>query len=132
MPTSTLNPYYDATHQGAFSLVTSSDKGALWLTSSRPLACPSSMEIIRKLTPPNSLANDHIIVRLVDTEQNATTAKLATFSATLDISIPKDQSVCTSTVQKIMLAYLASMLNDSAVMGATSVNRTALLEGRLL
>lgn len=130
MASSTLNPYKDNTNHVLFSLASTSATGAKYLVSGRSMSLPYICEITRKVTPANSTSNDHVTVRLARSEANATSGKLATAQVTLDISIPKDQSVLTAAVQKEIVSVLASILNEAAAMQATNANITALIEGR--
>jgi len=81
------------------------------------------------MTKGNATGNDHVMVRLYDTRRNTTTSKLATCQVLLDISIPKDTSNLTKTVQGDLVSCLASLLNESAVLAATRANINALLGG---
>jgi len=132
MPASTLSPYKNNSNAVTFYLTSSSDKGALWLEAGRATNSPSWIEIQRKLTQPNAAANDHLVLRIGQTAPNATTGKLSTQSATLDISVPKDQTVLTKATLVDLLGLLVSLLNDVAANAATSTIRTALAEGRLI
>jgi len=131
MPSATLTPYKNNTTQTSYSLVSSSEKGALWLVTGRALSKPAWIEVIRKIGPSSSLANDHLILRIGVTEANASTGKLSTGSVTVDFSTPKDQSVISSATMLDQSGVIASLLNDSVANAATTVTRTALVEGRL-
>lgn len=125
-----LTPYYDNTNQTTFVQASASEKITKWIESGLDIACPHKVEVIRKLTPPTSNSNDHVILRVSKTMRNATTSKLATMQVSLDISIPKDTSELDSTEQKALVSELASLLNEATAMEATSANITALIEGR--
>jgi len=130
MASSTLDLYYDNTGHYVFNLASQSEKGPKWLYSTaRPISQPLSVEIIRKVGIAAANANDHVLLRYTRTEPNAATGKFATYSVTVDISIPKDQSVLTSTVMTQGLGMVASLLNDSTAMAATAVNRGKLIGG---
>jgi len=130
MASATLSPYKSSAGTQAFVLTSTSATGARYQVSGREIACPYVVEIQRKLTASGASTNDHVTVRIARTERNATTSKLATCQALLDISIPKDQSIIGATMQKEILSVLASLLNESTVMEATTVAMTALIEGR--
>jgi len=130
MASATIAPYKSNSAQTTFSLVGNSSTGASWKLAGRNLSEPYSVEIVRKLSPSGSLANDVVLVRQVRVERNTTTGKLATMLIETKISIPKDDSVLTATAQLEGLACQASLLNDCTAMAATTVNRTALIEGR--
>jgi len=110
--------------------VSTSPTGAKYQVSGRALASPYSIEINRKIGPVSATGNDHVIVRVSKTDPNSTTAKPATVLCTLDISIPRDNATVTPTEVLACVGVLASLLNDCAALAATSVNRTALIEGR--
>jgi len=130
MAAATLTPYYNNTTQTTYNLVSTGPTGSMWKLAGRDLGQPKSVEIIRKMTPIGSSANDHVILRLSNTMRNATTGKLATLVATCDISLPKDATDLTTNQRLYMLAELASLLNDSSANAATTVARSALIEGR--
>jgi hypothetical protein len=129
MASATLNPYVDNTNHQALVLKSTTDLGAVFMVSGRALGAPFELELIRKVNP-NSLSNDHSIVRLTRKEANAASGKLATLQVTLDCSIPKDVTVLTLTEQKKLVSLLVSLLNESTAMEATNANITAILEGR--
>lgn len=129
MASQTLTLYVTNAATQALVLKTNTANGAIWMVSGRNIAQPFEIETIRKVNP-NSLSNDHSIVRLTRKEANASTGKLATFQITLDVSIPKDTSILTLAEQKKLLSAIASLLNESTAMEATTANITAVLEGR--
>lgn len=129
MASSSLNPFVDNTNHQLFALKSTSSDGSTFMVAGRSLGAPFELTFERKVNP-NSLSNDHSIVRLTRKEANASTGKLATMQVTLDVSIPKDVTVITTTEQKKLVAILASLLNESTAMEATSANITAILEGR--
>jgi hypothetical protein len=130
MATATLTPYKDDSNQVTFNLVSSHEFGAKYMVSGRAISKPYTVEIVRKFTSPSAAGNDRVIVRISRTEAHATTGKLATCVAKLEISIPKDDSVLTSTVQTEIVSILASLCNEATAMEATTANITALIEGR--
>jgi len=130
MPSSSLTPYYSNAAQVTFNLVSSTEAGAVYIVSGHPLATPYKVEVIRKLTASAAAANDHVILRVSCIGRNATTGKLATASVTTDISIPKDTTVFAESDVVGFLGVMASLLNENAALQSTSVNRTALIEGR--
>lgn len=130
MATATLSPYKNNTTTQSFVLQQTSEKKTTWIVSGRSISAPYSLSVERKPANANSPSNDHVILRATRMEMNSTTGKLATLQVTLDISIPKDQAVLTPAVQKELLSVVASSLNESTAMEATSANITALIEGR--
>lgn len=132
MSSATLTPYYNATQQETYPLVSENAAGARWALAGRSIAQPKQIEVIRKVTASNAGANDHVVLRFSFTNRNATTYKLSTGAITLDISIPKDTGAVTAANLIEMVKEFGSLLNDSAAVGATSVNATALVEGRNL
>lgn len=129
MASSTLNPFVDNAAHQAFTLKSSTQSGSIWMVSGRNISLPFELETQRKVNP-NALSNDHSIVRLTRKEANASSGKLATFQVTLDVSIPKDNTIITLAEQKKLLSLVASMLNEQTAMEATNANVTAVLEGR--
>lgn len=130
MASSTLTAYETSSVTKAFALAQVSATATTYILSGRAISLPYKVSIERKIGNSNASSNDHVLLRISRIEANATTAKPATFQATLDISIPKDQSILTPVEQKKVLALIASMLNDGAAVGATNANTTALIEGR--
>lgn len=129
MASQTLTLYKNNTQTQVFGLASVVADGARYMASGRAIACPFVVETKRKLNL-NGTGNDHVSLRIARTEQNATTGKLATSQVLLDISIAKDQSILTPTVQKELVALLASALDESTAVESTTVNATALIEGR--
>lgn len=130
MASSTLTPKYDNSSSYTFVLVSTSADGATFKVDGRDLATPFEVNVQRKLTTGNKTGNDHVVVRMARTERNATTAKLATAQVLVDISIPKDCSIITQAEQVKLLGAVSSLLNDNAALQATTVARTALVNGR--
>lgn len=128
MASASLVPYKNNTSTVTFSVVTTSLERTTYKVSGRGISTPFSLEISRKLSSGKS--NDHVSVRIAQQERNASTTVIATGQVLLDISIPKDQSIVTNGVMVEMLGLLASVLNDSAALAATTASRTALVEGR--
>lgn len=129
MASQTVTLYYNATQTQAFNLVSSGSNGAAFIASGRPLSQPIVLEISRKINS-NSVGNDKITLRIARTDANATTGKLATFQAKLELSVPKDVSVITPTIQQDITTMVMSALRDATAAAATRANVTALLEGR--
>ncbi len=129
MASSTLTPFKDATNQVTFTLASTSPLGASYIVSGRALSAPYIIDISRKVNS-YANANDKIVLRVARTEANATSGKLATFQAKLELSIPKDVSVLTPTLQKEIATVLMSLLRDNTLSAATFTNITALIEGR--
>lgn len=127
-----LTPYKNSSTTTTFELAYENASGQVYLVPGRMINRPYKLEVVRKLTPPSGNGNDQVIVRAQRVEANASTGKLATMSATLIISIPKDQTVIDATAQKETISWIASLLNECTVMEATNVNITRLIEGRNL
>jgi hypothetical protein len=106
------------------------DKKTRWIVTGRSLAKPMFMEVERKLSP-NASANDHIIVRSGRTEQSTLSPyKLVTFTATLDLSIPKDLTGFTGgTTADIMeqIINLVSQVNNAAAANVANASNTGLV-----
>lgn len=129
MASSTIIPYKDHTTAVPFSLVSTSAEKTVYRVTGRSLGLPHEISVQRKIGGSGSKSNDHVIVRIARVEANAVTGIPATLLCSLDISIPRDQSVLTSTVQLEALGMLASLLDDSTAVAATTVNRSALIAG---
>jgi len=127
---STLTPYKNSTQQTTFTLASENPSGQSYLVSGRSINKPFRLEVIRKLTTPGASGNDSIVLRLSRVEANATSGKLATLSASLIISIPKDTSVLDATAQKELVTNVGSLIFESTAAEATNVFVTALIEGR--
>jgi hypothetical protein len=130
MATSTLTLYYNNTQTQTFGLVSTSENAATWINSGRALSVPFSIK--QKVKVNKGVSNDEVLLTVSRTEANATSGKLATCLCEIRVSLPKDQSILTPTLQKEIISLAASALIDAAATGATSVNRAALIEGRIL
>jgi len=128
MATSSLTLYSSNAASAAFVLVSSSVDNTVWKVANRSLSTPLSLQFTRKYQSGNK--NDILKVVFKQIERNATTAQLATFQASLEISVPKDQSILTPAVCAGVIGYLSSLLDDSTALQATSANRTAIVDGR--
>lgn len=129
MASTTLAPYKDSTTAVTFKLVNSGSNGATYQVEGRDIATPYQIQVIKKFTNPSASANDHVQIRVSRTERNATTQKLATVQALLDVSIPKDTSILTLTAQKELLAIMCSLLRDATANAATNANIAAIVSG---
>lgn len=125
-----LTPYKNSTQQITFGLAYENSTGQVYLVSGRAINKPFQLEVVRKLTPPSGNGNDQVVLRIKRVEANAATGKLATLSATLILSIPKDQTILDATAQKELVSAVASLLNESTAVEATTTFITALIEGR--
>jgi len=130
MASSSLTPKYDNTNSYTFALVSTGIDGATYKVDARDLALPMVVEVKRNLTSSNKAGNDHVVVRMARTERNAASGKLATAQILVDISIPKDTSIITQAEQVKLIGAMASLLNDSSALAATTVARTGLVNGR--
>lgn len=130
MATDTITAYETNAATQSFTLAQVSKDSTTWIKSGRAISLPYKLEVIRKIGNSNASANDHVSLRVTRVEANATTGKLATFQVTLDISIPKDQSILSATEQKKAISLIASVLNEGTAMEATNANITKLIEGR--
>ncbi len=130
MSSATLSPYKNNTQTTVFTLVSESVNSVKYIVAGRPIGLPFSLEITRKLTAPGAAGNDEVTILIKRVEQNASTGKLSTFYEKRIISIPKDQSVLTPTVQKEILSVGASLYNESTAMEAATSFLTSIIEGR--
>jgi len=129
MASASLTPYYNNSLQETFSLVSAGTDKTTWKVTGRDLALPKTLTIERKIGAPGKTANDHILIRISQSERNATTGLIATASATLDLSIARDTSVLNATAVRYLPRMIASLLNDSAACSATSNNASAIVAG---
>jgi hypothetical protein len=129
MPSSSFNAYSSDTVYSLFGLVSSQANGAKWQVADRPIACPHSIEIERKIGPSGSNANDHVILRARLADSNDETGKISTAVVTLDISIPRDTTAVSSSDVRNLVAEVGSVLRDSSVMEATLSNISNLVSG---
>jgi len=129
MASASLTLYKNSTQTEVFSLRTTGAAGANYTVDDRSLAQPYGVSIQRKLTAPSAAGNDRIEVRVSRVEPNATTGKLATLSATLVISVPKDQTVLDRTAQQEILAIVGSLIDENTAHSATVANIDTLLDG---
>lgn len=120
MSSTSLVPHYTGSTVKTFVLASENASGAKWLVSGRPLANPESIELVRKVGQPGAAGNDHVILRLVKAETNATSLKIATGVVTLDISIPRDTVAVTATMINDMLGALISLLDECSDTTATA------------
>jgi len=130
MASATLVPYNANGAQTTFTLVSTSEQKSVYRVASLDLATPYSLEIQRKLTPVGAKGNDVVSVKIQRVERNTGTNLLCAGSVKVEISIPKDTVALTKAKSLEMLGVLSSLLNDVSNLAATSVNRTALVEGR--
>lgn len=130
MSSSSFSPYKNNTTQVTFTLASESPTGVKYLVSGRSISQPFTLDITRKLTAPGAAGNDEVTILIKRVDQNATTLKLSTAFVKFTLSIPKDQSIVTATLQKELCALLASLFNESTAMEATTAFLTAIVEGR--
>jgi len=128
MASNTLTPAVDDTNRQTFNLVSTSLNKTAWVAPSRKLATPYQISVERKLASGKS--NDQIVLRILRIENNATTGLPATASITLNISLPKDQTILTAAEMTKMIVAIGSIIGDSALGAATVVAVTSLIEGR--
>lgn len=129
MASASLTLYRNNTQSTVFGLASQYVNGAEYKVTGRDLSIPYKITVERNLTSGNSVSNDRVSVRISRVERNATTGKPATASVTLLVSIPKDTSVLTQTVQKELLAQMCSLLNDNVAVGTTTVNTSNIVSG---
>lgn len=130
MATETLTAYEANVGTQSFVLKQTGSDKTVWIKAGREISIPYTVNVERKLSNSNSKSNDRVVLRVSRVERNASTGVLATLQATLEISIPKDQSILTATEQKKLVSIVASILNEGTAMEATNANITKLIEGR--
>jgi len=131
MPSSSLVPHNNnSTSTETFVLQSSNGSKTRWVVAGRTLAKPYAVDVERKIAPNNSNANDHVILRCTHTEASTLAPyKLATMSATLDLSIPRDLTGFTSgnlTDASRMLAIISSLVDANSAMSVENASNTAI------
>jgi len=131
MASSTLAPYLSSTTTKSFSLASQGADLVLWRdpTTSRSLARPYTVSLIRKIGPQNAKGNDHVTLKISRTESNAATGQPVTAYCSLDISIPRDTSCIAAGNVQELVALLGSLLFNSTATPATLTNIIALVNG---
>jgi hypothetical protein len=112
MPSATLTLVNLADANQVYSLVGSSDAGAVYKIAAQPLATPKTLSFKYQLGAPGSLGNDRMIVTLSDSRQNADTAAVKTASVILSVSIPRDAAI-TNEIVVDLLCQMTSLLSDA-------------------
>lgn len=130
MASATLTGFLNNTSSATFNLVSTSENSARWIVSGRALSVPFAAQ--QRIKTNKGVSNDEVTVSVSRTEANVTSGKLATCLCEVRISIPKDQSILTPTLQKEIISAAASILIDNAATGVTNANRTSIIEGRIL
>jgi len=130
MPASALTLYNENTGTTVYSLQSSSATKTVWAVTGRSLAIPLCVSVERKLSGGGSPANDHILITVSQTEKSTLSPfKLTTFSAKLDLSIPRDWTGFTGGTSADMLkriANLVSVINNSAALAVANSANTGL------
>jgi len=136
MPASSLTLYDENTGTSVYALQSTSATKTVWAKAGRSLAKPQTVSIERKIGGTGVTANDHIIVTVSQTEQSTISPfKLQTFSAKMDLSIPRDWTGFTGGTNADMLkriANLVSVLNNAAalaVANSANTNLNAVVSG---
>jgi hypothetical protein len=127
MASSTLTLYDENSGTTIYALQSTSAQKTRYAVTGRSLAKPKAIEIERKFAPNNSSANDHIIVRVIQTEQSTLSPfKLSSFTASLDISIPRDLTGFTGGTTADLLKRISNLVsalnNNTACAVANSAN----------
>jgi len=122
MASASITTYKNNTQTYVYTLVSQSADTTVWKIANRTLGEPMTLSLQRKVGPTGSKTNDHIILRSSRTDKNATTGLPATCSITLDVSIPRDNSIITAQAQTDLLQSVASIINEYAANAATQVN----------
>jgi len=128
MASPSISPHHSSSSTTVFGLVSETANGVKWQVAGRSLSAPYTVELNRKIDP-NATANDHIVLKVSRTEKNTTTSKSATGSVSVDISVPKDNTILTTAELVKMAEIAASLINDYSASAATTTNATAFIEG---
>jgi len=130
MPSSSLTLYNENSGTTVYALQSTSATKTVYAVTGRSLAKPMIVTVERKFAQGNSSANDHVIVSVAQTEQSTLSPyKLTTFSAKLDLSIPRDWTGFSGGTNADMLkriANLVSALNNSVALNVANSANTGL------
>jgi len=130
MASSSLTLYDENAGTTVYALQSTSATKTVYAKTGRSLAKPQNITIERKFAPSNSGANDHVIVTVNQTEQSTLSPyKLCTFSAKLDLSIPRDWTGFAAGTNADMLkriANLVSSLNNNVALNVANASNTGL------
>lgn len=129
MASATISPYYNNTTTQAFALASEGENKCKYVVAGRPLNQPWSIEIERIISAPSSRGNDRVLVTQTRVEPNSEAGTLATMRIQTSLSIPKDQTVLSLSVQEQMIGVMASVLNEFAAVSSSVTNREKLLTG---
>lgn len=130
MASATLAPYKTNALTQTFTLVSTSAEESIYRVSGRGLAQPWSLSISRKIGVNGQKSNDRVSVKISKVNINSTTSLLSAANVSMECSIPRDTVAVPATEVVECLGILASLLNDSTALAATTANRTAIVEGR--
>jgi len=123
MASPTLTLYNENSGSTVYGLQQTGPSKTRWLVSGRSLAKPQFFEVERKFAPQNSGANDHVIIRCGVTEQSTLSPyKPCTFMASLDLSIPRDQTGCTAVIIMKAISNLVCALNSGTTLYASNAS----------
>lgn len=95
-----------------FSLVGVTDQGASYKDATRTLQLPRTLDFKFILGNPGSLGNDRLQVIFRNSALNATTQKIVTLQAKLEVSVPRDAAITATDVGDI-LAHFQTLLIDA-------------------
>jgi len=131
MASASLTLYNENSGTAVYALQSTSATKTTWAVTGRSLAKPMWVSVERKFAPANSSANDHVIVTVGQTVASTLSPyKLCTFSAKLDLSIPRDWtgfSGGTSAEMCARIANLVSLMNNSSALSCTNANNANML-----
>jgi len=131
MASSSIVLYDENTGTTTYVLQSTSGTKTVFVESGRSLAKPKSITVERKFAPANSSANDHVIATVSQTEQSTLSPyKLVTFSAKLDLSIPRDWTGFTGGTNADLMkriTNLVSLFNHKAAANVANSANTELI-----
>ncbi len=130
MASTTLILYKDNTTTTTFNLLSTAENWAKWIVPGRTLSTPHFAQQTTKVNKGSSNDESKFLVSI--TAMNATTGKPATFLCEIRLSIPKDQSVLTPSIQKEITSEAVSAFIGTGGATGADTNRTSILEGRIL
>jgi len=95
-----------------FTLVGVNSDGASYKDATRTLQLPRTLDFKMSLGTPGSLGNDRMTVTFRNSVMNATTQKIVTIQAKLELSVPRDSAI-TATDAGDILAHFQQLLVDA-------------------
>jgi len=131
MASSSVTLYHGDTENRVYALTQTSANKTEFRVAGLALAEPQMLTIERKIQPGNSKSNDQIIVTVSQVSRNTTSGLLATGKVSVNISVPRDNSIITQTVMSQLCKQIGSLFgnNCAALSADAATSALALLGG---